>query len=310
MILNYFDLHCDTIEECYLHRQSLWENNLMLSLARGKNYAPWFQLFAVWIPDTCRGEDAFDFFCSVYRKFKMELSLHAGHILQCRTARDMETAEGQGRCGALLAVEGGAVLGGELNRVRRLADCGVRAVTLTWNGNCELGDGAMVENPKGLTAFGKSAVREMENCGIVIDVSHASDPLFYDVAELTAKPFIATHSDARSICGHKRNLTDEQFAIIRDRGGLVGINLCPKFLNDSGKAGFADILRHVEHFLSLGGENTLALGTDFDGAAMSEGISGIESMEELADYFAWHQYGDSLINALFYQNARRFFLSL
>lgn len=201
-------------------------------------------------------------------------------------------------------------MAGSFEKIAYLADCGVKVLTLTWNGNCEIGDGAMVENPHGLTQFGKKAISELERCGIVIDVSHASEPLFYDVAQQSTKPFIATHSNARKICKHQRNLTDEQFTIIKNRGGLVGLNFYPNFLNDKNVANFDDILCHAEHFLSLGGEKVLAIGSDFDGATMPNGISGIESVEELANYFLKHNYSQELVDAIFFQNAYNFFVSL
>lgn len=308
--MNYFDLHCDTISECLNKNEGLNENHLQLSLSRGHNYSQWFQCFAAWIPDTFRGKSAIELFDKIYSKFNEEISLYQDKIMQCKTKEDFRLAEKQHKCGALLTVEGGAALAGNLEKIAYLASCGVKVLTLTWNGTCEIGDGAMVENPHGLTRFGKQAIKELERCGIVIDVSHASEPLFFDVAEQTNKPFIATHSDASSICSHKRNLTDEQFHVIKERGGLVGLNFYQKFLSDKNIVGFDDILRHAEHFLSLGGEKTLAIGSDFDGAIMPDSITGVESIEELANYFLQHNYSEDLVNAIFYQNAYDFFVSL
>lgn len=305
-----FDLHCDTITECLNKNQDLNHNNLQLSLDRAVNYSPWFQCFAAWMPDTCRGKEAMDLFDKIYAKLKQQISMNSDIIMQCRTKEDLCEAERQKKCGAIFTVEGGAALAGEFERISYLAQCGVNVLTLTWNSSCEIGDGAMVDNPHGLTEFGKKAVCELERCGIVIDVSHACEPLFYDVAEHTKKPFIATHSDSRKICNHKRNLTDEQFLIIKERGGLVGLNFFPEFLNESRKANLADILCHAEHFLSLGGEKVLAIGSDFDGADMPDGITGIESIEDLANYFLKHNYSQELVEDIFYKNAYRFFVSL
>lgn len=231
-------------------------------------------------------------------------------MMQCKTKEDFLIAEQQNKCGAILTVEGGAALAGDFDKIAYLAECGVKALTLTWNSSCEIGDGAMVENPHGLTPFGKRAVGELERCGIVIDVSHASEPLFYDVAEHTEKPFIATHSDARNICDHKRNMTDEQFNVIKKRGGLVGLNFHKPFLSNKQEVGFDDLLRHAEHYLSLGGEKVLAIGSDFDGSILPDCITGIESIEDLANCFLQHNYSQELVNAIFYQNAYNFFVSL
>lgn len=209
----------------------------------------------------------------------------------------------------MLTVEGGAVLGGKLENVDYLAKCGVKIMTLTWNGNCELGDGIGVEGAKGLTDFGKSVVAKMEHNSIAVDVSHSSVPMFYDVAELSTRPFCATHSNSKQICPHRRNLTDEQFSIIRDKGGIVGLNLSRGFLReDEDKACMLDVLRHAEHFLSLGGEKTLAIGTDFDGTDIPIDMTGIESMNKLYELFLKHNYNEKLLEDIFFNNARNFLL--
>ena len=305
--MKFFDLHCDTITECLERDQPLAENNLQLSLEAGAGLSPWFQCFAAWIPDTLRGDAAVERFRQIYRRLRREIDKTPGRIMQCVSPGDFARAEREHKTGAVFTVEGGAALGGDLENVGLFSEYGVKAVTLTWNGENEIGSGAMDPSPHGLTAFGREAVRRLEDAGIALDVSHASDPLFYDVAELAHGPIIATHSNSRSLCPHPRNLTDEQFKIIRDSGGLVGLNFYPVFLHGSGAAGKKDILAHAEHFLALGGEDTLAIGSDFDGAAMPEDVSGIGAVPMLAAYFSQHGYPDSLIEKIFYGNARRFF---
>jgi membrane dipeptidase len=309
-LLGVFDLHCDTITECEIQRQELRENQLHLSLERGRRYTPWAQCFAIWIPDEMRGNAAIDWFGRIYRRFQEELRKNADWMLACKTKEDLLQAEQERKCAAILTVEGGAALAGDLSRVKTLADCGVRMLTLTWNGSCELGDGALVANPKGLTEFGQAAIPELERCGILLDVSHASEPLFYQVAQRATRPFLATHSNAKTVCDHPRNLTDSQFQILKEQGGLVGLNFYPPFLTDRSQAGLDDILRHAEHFLSLGGEDVLALGSDFDGAAMPKGMEGVQSLERLAEHFAKSGYPNWLIEKIFYKNARNFLVSL
>ena len=305
-----FDLHCDTITECSLQNQPLRENSLHLSLGRGRAYLPWIQCFAVWLPDEIRGAEAVGYFDRVLHRFQHECQCNDDWMLPCRCAQDLQTARQQGKCGAVLTVEGGAVLAGEISRVKLLAQQGVRMLTLTWNGSCEMGDGAMVEHPKGLTAFGKLAVPELERCNILIDVSHASDPLFDDVAARAARPFVASHSNSRAVCQHPRNLTDQQFVTIRDRGGLVGLNFYPPFLTDSPQASLDDLLRHAEHFLALGGQDTLALGSDFDGAQMPQSIAGVQSMGQIWEHFVKFGYPHPLLEKIFFKNAWKFFVSL
>ena len=207
----------------------------------------------------------------------------------------------------MLTVEG-AIVGGDINCLYHLQDCGVKAITLTWNGPNEIGDGALVENPRGLSNFGIQLVEEMERLDIVVDVSHASDALFESVAEHTAKPFIATHSLSRAMCGHKRNLTDEQFKGHSGPWRSGWSQLCAFFfLRQDGKATVTDILKHADHFLSLGGEKTLAMGSDFDGTDLPEGITGIESIHTLVEAFLRHRYSQRLVEDIFFNNAYAFF---
>lgn len=308
--MNYFDLHCDTIAECWKQKKDLWDNDLHLCLKRGAAYHPWFQCFAVWIPDELRGEEAYRYFEAVYGELQQQERLHDDRLKICRDAADFAKAAQTGRCGAIFTVEGGAALGGKLERVARFRECGVKAVTLTWNASCEIGDGAEVAHPKGLTPFGKEVVQELERSRIAVDVSHASEPLFWEVAELTQRPFLATHSNARALCDNPRNLTDEQFCAIRDRGGIVGATFVRRFLDDSWEAGLDDLLRHIEHFLSLGGEKTVAIGGDFDGTDLPDGMTGIESVELLAEKMLHRNYPESLVRAVFFDNAYHFFTSL
>lgn len=305
-----FDLHCDTISECYHKKQALFDGNLHVSLERGRKYSQWIQCFAIWIHDDTRGQAALDYFDTMLRQLQHEIKLHPDQIMLCKTAEDFRTAHQQKKIGAVLTVEGGAAAAGSLDRLKYMADCGVKVMTLTWNSSCEIGDGAGVDPSNGLTDFGEKAVREMERLNMVVDISHASDKLFDDVCSCTKKTFIATHSNSRKLCDHKRNLTDEQFQVIQKRGGLVGINFVPEFLNSSGEAGIEDVLRHMEHFLSLGGEKCLAVGSDFDGTDLPRGIRGIESVEEIAELMLRRNYSETLVNSILFDNAHQFFLSL
>ncbi len=305
-----FDLHCDTIGECYLQKQELFENRLHLDLKRGAGFSAWSQCFAIWIPDELRGQAALDYFKAVSQTYMAESEKNKLRLSRCLQSGDITEAEQAGKCAALLTVEGGGILAGNLNNIPFLQSCGVRMLTLTWNGSCEIGDGAMVEHPKGLTAFGRQAIPALEAHGIVIDVSHASEPLFYDVAEIAQKPLIASHSNAKGVCGHPRNLTNAQIAEICKRDGLIGLNFYPLFLTERTTATTEDIVRHAEYMLAMGAQNALALGSDFDGAELPKDMTGIESMGVLFERFLQLGYSESLVNAIFYENAHKFFVSL
>lgn len=302
-----FDLHCDTLYRVFFENGGLFNNDFHISFDKTDDIEPYIQCMAVWVPDEFRNKNAIQLFENCRKKLNDELKDTNIKIIYSQD--DIIEIESKKGKGVVLTVEGGAVLGGKLENVDYLAKCGVKIMTLTWNGNCELGDGIGVEGAKGLTNFGKSVVAKMEQNSIVVDVSHSSVPMFYDVAELSTRPFCATHSNSKQICPHRRNLTDEQFSIIRDKGGIVGLNLSRGFLReDEDKACMLDVLRHAEHFLSLGGEKTLAIGTDFDGTDIPIDMTGIESMNKLYELFLKHNYNEKLLEDIFFNNARNFLL--
>lgn len=306
LFLSYFDLHCDTVTECFTRGEGLAENSLHWSLHRAEPLAPLAQVFAVWMPDNFRGEAAVKRFDGVAAVFFTEMEKNAGAIAFCKTAAELRAALNGGRAAALLSIEGGAALGGRLENLDRAYEMGVRLLTLTWNGRCELGDGVMEPEAQGLTAFGRQVVRRMEELRMAVDVSHLSERGFWDVAELSARPFLASHSNAKAVCGHPRNLSDEQFREIVRCGGLVGLNLYRRFLRDDGDADFSDVLRHAEHFLALGGEHALALGGDLDGSELPVCMRGVEDVPRLREELL-RRLPEATVEDLFFGNARRFF---
>lgn len=297
--MNVFDLHCDTLFKANEKSGSIIDNDYEFSFKKASKYNKYTQVMAVWIPDEYRLEKAENLFMQCYNLLKQQLNKNKEfqQNLELNSLSDYNV---------ILAIEGGSALAGKLENIKKYREMGVRFLTLTWNGSNEIGDGIKCENPKGLTDFGKKAIPLLEENGIIIDVSHASEPLFWNVAELAQKPFVATHSNSRTICSNMRNLTDEQFKYICKIGGIVGLNFHRFFITDDGKADFSHIEKHLEHFLSLGGENILALGSDFDGADMPSCIKGAESMADLYEYLLSKNYNEALLEKLFYSNAVEF----
>jgi len=205
-------------------------------------------------------------------------------------------------------VEGGAALGGRLEMLDRLWETGVRMMTLTWNAPNEIGSGS--ETQQGLTSFGRDVVRRMEELGMMVDVSHLNDTGFWEVAKLARRPFLATHSDSRAVRDHSRNLTDEQFKAIRDMGGIVGINFCTMFLADvemdDRNVTEDQLMAHILHFLDLGGEDCVALGSDFDGATLPAFLEGAESLRTLREIMLKAGLGEALTDKICFRNALDF----
>lgn len=299
-----FDLHCDTLTESMNAGVNLKHNEMQLSFERGSKFAPWVQTMAVFIPDRFRGQEAWDYFVQSEAFLTAQLKENPG-VVRCCTRADLAQVRAAGGTGVVLAVEGGAVLMGDLSKIPLLADCGVRMMTLTWNGANEIGGG--VYEPGGLTAFGRQALPLMAKHHIIPDISHACPRLFWDVCEAYDGPLVATHSNAWSVCNHPRNLTDDQFREVVRRGGIVGINLFPVFLSGQKDASLEDMYRHIVHFRELGGDKTLAMGTDFDGAPMPSCIPEISALDRLGDYLLARNMEADFVNGLFFDHAADFF---
>ena len=207
----------------------------------------------------------------------------------------------------MLTVENGSALAGRLERIETLAKDGVRMLTLTWNGENELGSGN--ETDHGLSPFGREAVRELERQGILVDASHLNDRGFDDLLGVAEKPFVASHSNARAVCGHKRNLTDEQIRELVRRKCLIGLNFYSAFLREDGcPATPDDLWRHAVHFLELGAEHCLALGSDADGADLPPCLDGPSAFAGLYQYFLDRGLPPALADRIFWKNALSFML--
>lgn len=266
----------------------------------------WCQCCAVFVPDGLSREEAAAYYDLHKNSFYRQMEALSDRVLPCRTAADIEAAWAQGKAAAVLTVENGSVLAGRPERVETLARDGVRMMTLTWNGENEIGSGNVTDH--GLSPFGKEAVRELERQGILIDVSHLNDKGFDDLLEIARKPFAASHSNARAVCGHKRNLTDNQIREMVRRGCLIGLNYYNTFLREDGQpASPEDLRRHVEHFLELGAENCLALGSDADGADLPSWLDGPEKFAGLYQLFLGWGLTPSQADGVLWRNAQAFF---
>ncbi len=178
-------------------------------------------------------------------------------------------------------------------------------MTLTWNGPNELASGHDTGN--GFSPFGREAVAEMERQGIVVDVSHLNDRGFEELLGFAQKPFAASHSNARAVCGHRRNLPDEFIREMVRREGLIGLTYCRSFLSDDGRGSLDDLYRHVCHFLELGAEKCIALGSDYDGAEVHEDLDSVEKSLRIGEYLTAHGISQDIADGLCFENAWRFF---
>lgn len=326
--LRVFDLHSDTLDRLALHGEAsapggfaahdahvpaarmrtLADNDAHISLARTAPF-DWCQCFAVFVPDKLRGDAAWSFFERVRGFWSDELDRCAERLLQVHTVEGMEAAFAEGKTAGMLTVEGASFLEDDADAEARLdvlAETGVRMVTLTWNGRNALGSGN--DTTDGLTGFGRVCMRELELRGIAVDVSHVNDAGFKDVCAVATRPFAASHSNARAVCGHPRNLTDWQLRELADAGGIVGLNFCREFLSDvHADPTPDDVLRHVDHVLEVAGEDTLALGSDYDGCDVPSWLDPCDRAGALHALIA-SRFGRAAADKAFFGNARAFFV--
>lgn len=292
----YIDLHCDSLQSTVKYgADDIYRvPQAMLDVERLQRAGAQAQFFAVFLPpvgDKRMSElDTDDkFFDGLYQTFRNTLKRHDDVIRFAGSYADICRNREDDRISALLTIEDGRILEGSLERLRAFYEKGVRLITLTWNHENCLGfpnsrDPELMK--KGLKDFGLEAVREMNCLGMLIDVSHLSDGGFADVARVSAKPFVASHSNCRALSPHPRNLTDDMIRTLAEAGGVAGLNFCGSFLNEDTEDETSRIERmvaHVLHLLRVGGEELPAIGTDLDGIGGELEIGDPTGMPRLFD---------------------------
>lgn len=322
------DMHCDTISALFDRRaqgrkEGLRQNSCHIDLQRMRESGYLLQNFALFV-ELYRDGDPWERVCSLYEYYREEIEKNSDMIAPVLSFRDIAENEAAGKLSALLTVEEGAVCKGEIEKLRSLYDMGVRMLTLTWNFDNELGcpnfDRSLREKGDlyfhtpnvtgGLTEKGREFVAQMEELGMIPDVSHLSDAGFYDVLSVTKKPFVASHSNARSVCPWVRNMTDDMIRRLSERGGCMGLNFCADFLEEK-PAGVPNpgtvesVVRHARHIVDVGGTEVLGLGSDFDGINTHAELPGAQSMGALWEALKRAGFTESQLDGIFYQNVLR-----
>lgn len=306
--MNYslIDGHCDTIVKLLRDKGNLYCNNKHLDIKRLKEYQSALQFFAIWLNPSFypialkQTIKSIDF-------YYQQVGLNKEFITHVNTYEEICKNKTEGKVSALLSLEGGEALEGELSSLRMFYRLGVRAMTLTWNHRNELADGVAERETKGgLTVFGKEVVKEMNRLGMIVDVSHLSEAGFCDVEKIAEKPYIASHSNAKAICDVPRNLSDTQIKAIAERGGMIGINLYPPFVAKKEKVNIEDIMLHIDYIIKLVGADILGLGCDFDGIDSSPiDICQVSDIKKLLEQIE-RKYGASIAEKIAEKNYMRF----
>lgn len=302
------DCHCDTLTELYNKNASLYENEQHFDIKRQIALGGGLQFCAIYVPtEVFRYQGGLRYTLCLLDKYNQEIKkLHENGIdvLQVRTAEDAGNVL-KHKAATLLAIEEGGAIDGSLEALRCLYELGVRAMTLTWSNRNDIADGINEEaTGSGLTLFGKQVVAEMNRLGMLVDVSHISTAGFWSVIETSTKPIIATHSNAKSLCSHPRNLNDEQIKALAQNGGLAGITFAGQFLEEDWRNACKEsVYKHIDYMLNLiGNDDHIGFGSDFDGISHPPyNIQGVQDYKPLIEYLSKY-YSDETINKITHQN--------
>ena len=236
-----------------------------------------------------------------------------GTIKVVRTAAEMAQCLAEGTLAMIFHIEGAEAIDTELNALETLYQAGLRSLGITWSRPNAFASGVPFAFPSspdtgpGLTAAGKALVRACNELGIMVDLSHLNEKGFWDVAQLSSAPLVATHSGAHALCASARNLTDAQLDAIRASGGMVGVNFHVGFLRADGKRDGAttpltEIVRHLDYMVERMGIDHVALGSDFDGAVMPGDLRDVAGLPKLMDALAAAGYDESAQRQIAYGN--------
>ncbi len=285
--INFADLHCDTITKMFEHDADIYQNFCQVDIKKLSTFDSVIQFFAIWLDKKYLAKP-FDNTVEFIKYYTKQIEKYKTYFTNMKF---------------FLAIEGGEALENNLDNLKKFHDMGVILLTLTWNYENDLAGG--VKSQCGLKKFGGEVVELMDELNMIIDVSHASVKTFWDVYKLSKNSIVASHSNCRKICDNARNLDDDQILAIKEKNGLIGLNLYSDFISD-GVANLNDIAKHTEHLLNLIGEENICLGCDFDGAdKYPSSIKNVADMKNVYNLFKKF-YGKQITDKIFYDNVKHF----
>ena len=300
------DLHCDTIMQLLDHPDSgdLYRNTWKIDIEKLQKAHSKVQDFALFINlgDT---NDPYGRYEEMRNLCTTQIHLYGEHIQHVLSYQDVESVYKSGKIGALMSIEEGGVLGGDLDKLKQAYQDGVRLITLTWNYPNGLGEPHCGEQHKKLTQKGIEFVEAMQDLGIIVDCSHLNDAGTEQLGDILDVPFVASHSNAREVTAHTRNLPDKLIKLIANKGGVIGLNFAQSFLGTSPVSRIKDIVKHGLYLINKGGEDVVALGTDFDGIKPNTEIKDASEMYRLYDAFKEAGLSVEQCEKLFWKNADR-----
>jgi len=314
------DMHCDTIGELMKNTGEgmLKKNSLHVDIDKLRAGDYMLQNFAMFV-NMKNYPDCYKRCVEMIEYYKTLMAEYSEYIVEIECAGDIIRNNKAGMLSAMLTVEEGECCSGDLSKLEELYRLGVRMMTITWNYENSLGYPATPrckltgkklcpDMSKGLTFAGKEAVLHMQELGMLVDVSHLSDKGFYDVCDIARvckRPFVASHSNARSIARHPRNLSDEMIKLIGEKGGVIGVNFYPSFLSEKKvdeKEQLQYIILHIRHMINKGGIGCVGLGTDFDGIDGRLAISDASKIQILYEALRKAGFSENETEHIFWRN--------
>ena len=300
------DLHCDTIMQLLDHPDSgdLYRNTWKIDIEKLQKAHSKVQDFALFV-NLGKTNDPYGRYEEMRNLCTTQIHLYGEHIQHVLSYQDVESVYESGKIGALVSIEEGGVLGGDLDKLKQAYKDGVRLITLTWNYPNGLGEPHCGEQHKKLTPKGIEFVEAMQDLGIIVDCSHLNDAGTEQLGDILDVPFVASHSNAREVTAHTRNLPDNLIKLIANKGGVIGLNFAQSFLGTSSISRIEDIVKHGLYLINKGGEDVVALGTDFDGIKPDTEIKDASEMHRLYDAFKEAGLSVEQCEKLFWKNADR-----
>jgi membrane dipeptidase len=257
-------------------------NVIHVDLPRMKKGGVNVQLFAAFIEPAYKPERALKRSLQLVSRMLKEIEGNQEEIALALSFNDIEKINAKGKIAAIISIEGGEAISGDLEVLYALYKLGVRSIGLTWNERNDIAEGVGEKHAHGgLTSFGHDVVKEMNRLGMVVDVSHMTEKSFWGVIEASEKPIIASHSNAYSVCAHLRNLKDDQIKALAQNGGVMGMNFAPPFIAKE-NANIDKLIAHIDHIAGLVGTDHIGLGSDYDGIPSTpEGLEDISTLPRI-----------------------------
>ncbi len=314
--MKFIDMHCDTLSLLLEAREkgdcnhTLWSNGFSIDgrrLLKGKYAAQNFACYADML-QTPVSQSHYEDYLQMIGILKEFLLHHEDNFALAMDYDSYRKNKERGKISTFLTVEDAFILEGDLSRMQELSNQGVYMMGLTWNYENEIGYPNCISKfqERGLKKIGFEVLAQMDELGIIVDVSHLSDGGFYDVIAHGKRPFVASHSNARGVRNHCRNLTDDMIRKIADRGGIIGLNFYGAFLNDREVSTYESMAEHIKHMVNIGGDEVIAIGTDWDGIDTPTPMKDCGCISEFVDAMERLGISNQILENTAYKNFERF----